>query len=194
METKRYLISDASRLLRVESHVLRYWEEELGLEVPRNDMGHRYYTEEYIELLEKVKALKEKGYQLKAIKGLLPDLMAGKNVDETALMAVQPDERQIQMADKMEQFQLLIGRAVARALEDMSIDMGREISDVVSERTVREVRDYFHTERVLSEAALTMTDENTQEGVSDNLTSGKTKGKKKRKSKFFRKNKFPANF
>ena len=194
METKRYLISDASRLLQVESHVLRYWEEELGLEVPRNDMGHRYYTEEYIDLLKKVKDLRDKGYQLKAIKGLLPDLMQGRNVDETALMSAQPDERQMQMADKMEQFQLLIGRAVARALEDMSIDMGREIGDVVSERTVREMRDYFHTERVLSEAAVTMEDGTAKGVTSDSAIPGNGKGKKKRKSKFFRKNKFPTNF
>ena len=38
MEEVRYMISDAANLLHVESHVLRYWEEELELEVPRNEM------------------------------------------------------------------------------------------------------------------------------------------------------------
>ena len=50
MSETRYMISDASRLVDVEAHVLRYWEEELGLPIGRNEMGHRYYTEEDIRL------------------------------------------------------------------------------------------------------------------------------------------------
>ena len=43
MNEIHYLISDASKKVDVEAHVLRYWEEELKLDIPRNDMGHRYY-------------------------------------------------------------------------------------------------------------------------------------------------------
>ena len=46
MEKVRYMISDASSMVNVESHVLRYWEDELELNIPRNEMGHRYYTQE----------------------------------------------------------------------------------------------------------------------------------------------------
>lgn len=74
-----YLISEASKKVDVESHVLRYWEEELGLEIPRNDMGHRYYTEVHIKLFQKVKELKEKGYQLKAIKRVLSKMLGDGN-------------------------------------------------------------------------------------------------------------------
>ena len=45
MDEIHYLISDASKKVDVEAHVLRYWEEELGLDIPRNAMGHRYYTD-----------------------------------------------------------------------------------------------------------------------------------------------------
>ena len=31
MEKLRYMISDAADMVHVETHVLRYWEEELGL-------------------------------------------------------------------------------------------------------------------------------------------------------------------
>ena len=62
-----YLISEASRRLHVEAHVLRYWEEELQLEIPRNELGHRYYTEKQLALFQRIKELKELGYQLKAI-------------------------------------------------------------------------------------------------------------------------------
>ena len=76
MAEVHYLISDASKQVDVESHVLRYWEDELELDIPRNDMGHRYYTEYHIRLFRKIKELKEKGYQLKAIKSAL-NKMAG---------------------------------------------------------------------------------------------------------------------
>ena len=76
MAEVHYLISDASKKVDVESHVLRYWEDELELDVPRNDMGHRYYTEYHIRLFRQIKELKEKGYQLKAIKNAL-NKMAG---------------------------------------------------------------------------------------------------------------------
>ena len=35
------------KLVGVESHVLRYWEDELQLEIPRNGKSHRYYTDVY---------------------------------------------------------------------------------------------------------------------------------------------------
>lgn len=73
MEKVRYIISDAAQMINVESHVLRYWEEELELQVPRNELGHRYYTQENIEQFQKIKGLKEKGYQLKAIKMILQE-------------------------------------------------------------------------------------------------------------------------
>ena len=46
MEKVRYMISDASSMVNVESHVLRYWEDELELNIPRNEKRHRNYTQE----------------------------------------------------------------------------------------------------------------------------------------------------
>ena len=74
MEEQKYLISDAARIVKVEAHVLRYWEEELELPIGRTELGHRYYTRENIETFQKVKDLKEKGLQLKAIKTILKGL------------------------------------------------------------------------------------------------------------------------
>ena len=68
MEKVRYMISDAANIVHVESHVLRYWEDELELNIPRNEMGHRYYTDENIKEILRIKDLREKGYQLKAIR------------------------------------------------------------------------------------------------------------------------------
>ncbi len=68
---KVYLISDAAKQVQVESHVLRYWEEELKLPIKRNEMGHRFYTQEDIERFKEIRDLKERGLQLKAIRTLL---------------------------------------------------------------------------------------------------------------------------
>lgn len=68
---KIYLISDAAKQVQVESHVLRYWEEELKLPIKRNEMGHRYYTQGDIARFQEIKDLKEQGLQLKAIRNML---------------------------------------------------------------------------------------------------------------------------
>ncbi len=91
MSETRYMISDASKQVNVEAHVLRYWEEELALDIPRNEMGHRYYTEEHIRMFKQIKELKENGYQLKAVKMLLPKLK-DINEEEFGLLAVLSEE------------------------------------------------------------------------------------------------------
>lgn len=68
VEKVRYMISDAARMVALEQHVLRYWEDELQLDIPRNEMGHRYYTEDNIKELMRIKELRSQGYQLKAIR------------------------------------------------------------------------------------------------------------------------------
>lgn len=69
--SNNYLISDAAKQVKVEAHVLRYWEEELGLPIKRNELGHRYYTAEDVEQFKEIKDLKERGLQLKAIRMIL---------------------------------------------------------------------------------------------------------------------------
>ncbi len=97
MDEIRYLISDASKKVDVENHVLRYWEEELGLSIPRNEMGHRYYTEFHIRLFCQVKKLKDKGYQLKAIKSALQQVMdQNQGVLEAANVLEQDMSRTLQ--------------------------------------------------------------------------------------------------
>ena len=81
----RYLITEAARQTDVEAHVLRYWEEELELEIPRNELGHRYYTEEHIQVFNHIKEMKAQGFQLKAIKDSLAE--AAKEAAATAAAA-----------------------------------------------------------------------------------------------------------
>lgn len=144
MSEMRYMISEASKLIDVEAHVLRYWEEELELPISRNEMGHRYYTEENIRLFQNIKELKEQGVQLKAIKSIWPELSKGDlqvsglvaRLDSTALtQANEPEE-------KMLQFQTIMSRLISEALEDNTEQLGKEISIQVSDHVIKEM-DYL---------------------------------------------------
>jgi len=135
MDTKRYMISDAAKLVDVESHVLRYWEDELELPISRNEMGHRYYTEDDIRTFHQIKDLKEQGYQLKAIKALLPEVEQGK----IPPMIVQEPEP---AGGKLEQFQQILGKIVSQAIRENQQEMGKELSHQVSTQVVKEM-DYL---------------------------------------------------
>ena len=103
MKEKKYSISEASRLLEVENHVLRYWEEELELKIPRNELGHRFYRDEEIQLLYCIKELKNKGFQLKAVKEVLPDLEEKKMIDVHKLLVAQVELENMGAAEEDEQ-------------------------------------------------------------------------------------------
>lgn len=93
---KYYLISDAAKQVQVESHVLRYWEDELKLPIKRNEMGHRYYTEEDITRFKEIRNLKEQGLQLKAIRNML---LRG---DLNSMVVEENNKRHVVMVNKGE--------------------------------------------------------------------------------------------
>ena len=162
MNEIHYLISDASKKVDVESHVLRYWEDELELKIPRNEMGHRYYTEFHIRLFQQIKKLKEKGYQLKAIKSALEKMLEeGKDElsDEMLVQgaaalresAVCRDGQSLQVVEeggapgpltaeeKMEQFQEIMNHIIGRALEHNNEQLSQDISSLVNDRVAKEL-------------------------------------------------------
>lgn len=76
-----FMIKDATKKLGIEAHVLRYWEEELGLEIKRNSMGHRYYDEKDIRMFVEIKRLRDEGISLKEIRSSI-ERMKVKRVKE----------------------------------------------------------------------------------------------------------------
>ena len=167
MDEVHYLISDASRKVDVEAHVLRYWEEELELAIPRNEMGHRYYTDFHIRLFKQVKNLKEKGYQLKAIKHALEQIkkdgkLEGELTDEileqdmdAALKELNEEEKEentamvstsadgsplpVSAEEKMAQFQQMMNLIIGRALEVNNEKLSQDISCLVKQRLAGEL-------------------------------------------------------
>lgn len=104
MEEKTiYYISEAAKKVQVENHVLRYWEEELQLPIKRNEMGHRYYTEQDVKQLQEIKLLKEQGLQLKAIRTVLfkiPALSGGDKRDQPVQDTEKTEQKQVQQEQK----------------------------------------------------------------------------------------------
>lgn len=149
MENIRYMISDAANLVNVESHVLRYWEEELDLEIPRNEMGHRYYTEENLLEFQKIKEWKEQGYQLKAIRMLVQEermnrMAATKHAANQLATkeSVHKEEMNNNSAKntiKLEQFQTMMTHIVRNALEENNQALGREVGGQVGDKVLKEM-------------------------------------------------------
>lgn len=149
MEKLRYMISDAANIVNVESHVLRYWEEELELQIPRNEMGHRYYTEENIAQFRKIKQWKEEGYQLKAIRMMIHNMdgQKGGNViqmnreylEQTPKKLPEKHNNSASNTVKLEQFQAMMTMIVRQAVEDNNQALGKEVGLQVGDRVLKEM-------------------------------------------------------
>lgn len=150
----RYIISDASKKIDVEQYTLRYWEEELNLDIQRNEMGHRYYREEDLEVFKAIKNLKDKGYQLRAIKMMLPEIIKLSKHENTDLQQVQQewdrnqiasDDRKVivtQTEGKLDTFKSILENLMVQALEDNNEKLSLTISDYVTSGVIKEM-DYL---------------------------------------------------
>ena len=130
---KTYLISDAAKRVQVESHVLRYWEEELKLPIKRNEMGHRYYTEDDIRRFQEVRDLKELGLQLKAIRiVLMREEQEGMKrhvvmVNKGEFMPVPEESREAKSLRLQQLLQNMIAEAVRSNNREMCDDIKESI-------------------------------------------------------------------
>ena len=145
---KRYMISDAAKLVHVATHVLRYWEEELELSILRNEMGHRYYTEGDINLFRNIKILKEKGFQLKAVKTLVPKL---KECDADRLNELLPLESEISYTE-LENQKALDKQNPARESESKTIAVSHHRPVGVPEDKMQQFQNIIKS--IVSEALL----------------------------------------
>jgi DNA-binding transcriptional MerR regulator len=109
----------------VEAHVLRYWEEDLELEIFRTELGHRCYTKEDIRIFQKIKEMKERGLQLKAIKVLIPELKRRTEDTEKVetLPALHPD------LDKVKQFEQMVTDIFRQVLQENNHELEMRITD-----------------------------------------------------------------
>lgn len=162
-----YYISEAAKKVQVENHVLRYWEEELQLPIKRNEMGHRYYTEQDVKQLQEIKLLKEQGLQLKAIRTVLFKMpavsdgemeehamtesvectqMNGEKAESTKDSTVQPSKSEMRRDKLMD----MVKERVEEKTEEVGINKAHKYVVALSgdtDNTVEQKHDYADTEK-----------------------------------------------
>lgn len=179
MEEKLYSVSEAVRLIGVESHVLRYWEEELEIVIQRTKQGHRIYSAQNIETFRQVKELKEKGIQLKAIRVLLEETeqteeqtkikeqikIFRRRTAECAEDAGEPENLEknenqeseyeiVMQADKpdnLRQFETILKRIITEAVEEQNEKLEQAIAEML--KTEMENLYLYYGHEAVSEAA-----------------------------------------
>ena len=156
------------------------WEEELELTVPRNEMGHRYYTKENIEQFMKIKEWKEQGYQLKAIKLLIhnggredaPELLAATAASEPAKQTLSTEVED--NTRRMEQFQHMMAQIVKGAIAENNHALGKEVSELVRDYVLKEMNYLMREQDEAEEERYKKLDELIRQSL-------KAKGKKEKK-------------
>ncbi len=133
-----YYISEAAKKVQVESHVLRYWEDELQLPIRRNEMGHRYYTQEDIDTLQEIKRLKEEGLQLKAIKTVLSkgeDVILNKSQKYVISLAkdnnVSNKEPDMDKSEKAARLQYLLQHMITEAVKSANQELCTDVKESI---------------------------------------------------------------
>ncbi len=93
MGERHYTIAEIAKKVDVEPHLLRYWEEELALDIPRNERGLRYYRRQELMLFRAIQNLRTKGFRMSAIKMVLQDIY---RVEEL------PAEKLLELRDRID--------------------------------------------------------------------------------------------
>ncbi len=116
MKEKGCSISEAVKRSGVEAYVLRYWEEEGLLKVPRNAKGHRVYTEAEFAAIGSIQKLKKEGLSLKDIR------KAQTHSKEESQEKTPQRENTQQEDEKKQQFY----RILERVVKEVAVSRSRE--------------------------------------------------------------------
>lgn len=188
---KIYMISDAAKQVHVEAHVLRYWEEELEMPAKRNEMGHRYYTEEDIRQFQKIKELKEQGLQLKAIRHILKNGgLQGGDLGKRHVVMVKkgeflpvaesditiPEESREQKNMRLQQ---LLKEMIVEAVHSSNQELCREIKESLLKELDYQFRLQEEREDAREEERISRQEEHYRQ--IDELLRARSKGRKREK-------------
>lgn len=153
MTKECYLIADVAKKVQVETHVLRYWEEELNLNIQRNEMGRRIYTNEDIERFINICKWKEQGLQLKAIRTLLAEekkKAVSSAKSQTEILVKLPANKLISEPSKEEKaarLQILLREFISQAVRENN----EELVETLRETMVKELDFQFRQQEEAAE-------------------------------------------
>lgn len=169
MGEKHYSIADVAKKINLEPHLIHHWEEELALDIPRNERGFRYYGKQEIELLRSVQKLRQKGFRIGAIKLIINDIKRIETLpadqllelrdkldvamginslneairfDQGTLVKKEPEKEAVELSEperKLEQFKAVLSEVVMQALQQNNVELSQRINYSVSDSVVREM-------------------------------------------------------
>lgn len=116
-----FTIGDVADKLKVNKQTLRKWEKDFSLKIPRNEMGHRYYTDKEVEILENIQNMKDEGANIKIINNIL----------QRSETAIEQREQALEL--------VTLDRLTGKELKELMID---QISGIVVEREVELKKEY----------------------------------------------------
>lgn len=179
------MISDAAKEVKVESHVLRYWEEELQLPIKRNELGHRYYTPEDVERFRQIKSMKERGLQLKAIKMILRDGKLEEYTEESTMPIEIVNRKGTALGEesgeeKAKRLQYLLQQLIRQTLQENN----KELASEIKESVIKELDYQFRVQEEKLEEYDRIREKRDEEYYHrmDELLRKKSKGKEKNNS------------
>lgn len=135
---KEYTISEVSEITGYPAHVIRYYEKEFELEIPRSNANHRYFTYKELEIYNYIKALQEKGFTNKQIKLIMssPEILVSNG--ETAVTTLAKKETDI--APNTNEIYSLFKELITEELKpsllekaDMSLSIINELRDEIAQ-------------------------------------------------------------
>lgn len=162
MDKTQYMISDAAKHLHVEAHVLRYWEDELKLRIPRNKLGHRIYGAGEMALFRQILMWKKEGLSLKEIQIRCQEAAPeAPEAPATGQVIPYPSEHSTVTVEdsKMTQFKQILGRIVTDAIHNNSGELTSGIASHVSTHVNKELDFLFREKEEADEKRFRQLDE-----------------------------------
>lgn len=89
---KTYSISEVSKRFNLSDGTIRKYEKDYNINIPRNELGHRYYTEKEIAVFDHIINLKDQGANIHIINKMLDRSVDFKEQQETSLDLITMDK------------------------------------------------------------------------------------------------------
>ncbi|PAB61166.1 MerR family transcriptional regulator [Anaeromicrobium sediminis] len=137
---KQYTISEVSKITEYPTHVLRYYETDFDLEIPRTNSNRRYYTDKEVETFLYIKDLQGKGLTNKQIKLILksPEVIINDGeapVAATAEVDIVPNDcTAIMNTSDVYEIQNFITNDLKYKMDEVKTDIITHMENLLEER------------------------------------------------------------
>lgn len=128
-----YTISEASDITGYAAHVLRYYEKEFKIDIPRKDSNHRYYTYKEIELIQYIKGLQDKGFGNKQIKLIInsPETIMGQ--DNHSIEVIKEEQHTLETSEIAVKISEVLENRFFQRLEEYLYFENQDTSELISD-------------------------------------------------------------